>query len=253
MYLACMVRRSAGILLLLAVTAPLRAQSGAIAGVVRDSAGSPLVAADVTIRPADARTRTDSLGRFSFANLRPGEYAVRARFIGYSPVEVAARVVADSQTSVTFVLAARVVQLDTVVATAECHRFRVEGFFCRQRAGKGLYLDIDDIDAANLGYPGVGDLFWGIEGYRVDTDAMGRRYPVATSGWRCLVTLINGRPATRANPAPPTLDYVVGAEIYTDPDDVPVEYQHYIWMPRQGRQPARRCSVVVYWTNVRGR
>jgi hypothetical protein len=76
------------------------AQSG-LSGMVRDSArGTPLsnvqilLTADPTPRPPAFHVLTDVKGRFHFADIPPGNYVLRARFIGFRavnfPVEIGA-------------------------------------------------------------------------------------------------------------------------------------------------------------------
>ena len=82
-----MTRRLGALLVLLAGTTPLAAQSnGAIAGVVRDAqTGAPL--ANVTVSVEDGRrgSITDSAGRYRIREVRSGMYSLRAALIGYTP------------------------------------------------------------------------------------------------------------------------------------------------------------------------
>src|SRR5688572_7704367 len=49
-----------------------------IAGTVRDSAGMPILAADVVAQPGHHRTRTDSAGTFLLTGLDDGAYTIAA-------------------------------------------------------------------------------------------------------------------------------------------------------------------------------
>lgn len=55
----------------------------AIAGVVLDTAGTPIEAVDVLTLGAKLRVQTDALGRFALADLRPGHEILQLRRIGY--------------------------------------------------------------------------------------------------------------------------------------------------------------------------
>jgi hypothetical protein len=236
-------------ILLLCAAAPLVAQSrGRIVGVVHDESGHPLPGADVTLRPLDRRARTDSAGQFEIAEVTLGKYTVQVRRLGYEARQAETTLV-DSIARVTFTLKRRTVILDTVVvAGAACSAVTYQGFLCRKRGDHGTFFDFDTIDSLDSGNLGLGDLFRGLKGFRVESDSRGNRVPVATGGWQCLVSIVNGHEVTRANPLPVQLADVIGAEVYTDPKTVPDEYQRFTWIPARGNMPSRRCYVVAYWT-----
>lgn len=61
--------------------------SSTLAGVVRDSSGTPLVAVEVVLPDASRGARTDSIGRFTLGNVAPGSYQVWFRRLGYASVQ----------------------------------------------------------------------------------------------------------------------------------------------------------------------
>src|SRR5690554_955998 len=62
------------------------AQTGKIAGRVVDGAtGDPLPGVNVVIDGTTQGATTDIDGYYNILNVRPGEYDVRASFIGYTP------------------------------------------------------------------------------------------------------------------------------------------------------------------------
>ncbi len=220
-----------------------RGRSG-IAGEVRDSAGRPIGGTDVTVGEAALRVRSDSAGRFWLGGLTPGVHMVYARRIGFLPVDTSIRVVADSAHPLLLVLARRPTILDTVVVTETCREAQgMLGFQCRQRAGQGVFLEVDSIDALDAGYRGTGDLFRERKGFRMEVSKSGVRYPVKRGG--CLTTLINGRP--NGGWAPWYLSEIVAVEIYDEPSKVPKQFEHWTWAG------AEACSLVIYWTTMRGR
>ncbi len=234
------------ILSLTLVPAAARAQGGTLRGVVRDSANRPLADAEVVATPGPHRARTDSLGRFAMAGVVGGHYVLRARKLGYSPGEATADLHDDGSLDVTLTLEHRIANLDTVKINADgsCPERSLDGFLCRKKRGdKGVlmdYLDIDDKDALS-----TADLFRDIPGFRVDVRPIrtgARRMPVA-SGLHCLVSLVDGRPATAANFIPDEPGDLMALEIYPTPADVPKEYQQYAWTASGGQ----RCSLAVYW------
>jgi len=232
------------LLTLLTAASPALAQ-GTLRGIVRDSANNPVANAEVVATPGPHHTRTDSLGRFVMANIGGAKYVVHARKPGYSPGEATADV-HDGTVDVTVVLEHRMVNLDTVVVRADgtCPDRSLDGFECRRaRGGKGVfmdYLDIDDKDPIS-----TADLFRDIPGFRVDvrpTRVGNRRIPVA-NGLHCLISLVDGRPATAANFVPDLPWDLLALEVYPSAADVPKEYQRYVNESSRGE----RCGVAIYW------
>jgi Carboxypeptidase regulatory-like domain len=235
--------------LVLSLTLPAAvagAQGGTLRGVVKDSSDRPIPNVEVVATPGPHRTRTDSTGHFAMTGLGGGQYIVHARKVGYSPGESTADLHGDGALDLTVTLEHRMADLDTVVVNADgtCPERSFDGFLCRQkRGGKGVfmdYMDIDDKDPLS-----TADLFRDIPGFRVDvrpTRNGNRRIPVAT-GLHCLVSLVDGRPATAANFIPDIPGELMALEVYPLPDDVPKEYQRYMWDSRAGQ----RCGLAVYW------
>ncbi len=238
--------RAASLVCLLTLVPAVSRAQGTLRGVVRDSADRPLANAEVVATPGPHRARTDSLGHFSMTGLGGGQYTVHARKLGYSPGETTADLHGDGTLDVTVTLEHRMADLDTVVVNADgsCPERSLDGFFCRQKRGdKGVfmdYMDIDDKDEVS-----TADLFRDIPGFRVDvrpTRDGNRRIPVA-SGLHCLVSLVNGRPATAANFVPDMPGDLMALEVYPNADQVPKEYQRYVFDSRAGQ----RCGVAIYW------
>jgi hypothetical protein len=217
------------------------AQSGAtIRGVVRDSAAVPVPNADVSTTPGARRVRTDSTGRFVIAGLEPGQYIVKARHVGYEPVEWTVDLSRAGRADVQLTLAVRLPVLDAVMVTAgrTCNVNDIEGFLCRRAGGKGVFFDYSDIDDLNVN--DTADLFNTVAGFAVDvrsTRSGPKRMPI---GRRCINTLVNGLPAAwSAVPSDPA--DIMAVEIYELPKDIPSEYNRYTWGKEQ-------CSLVAYWT-----
>ena len=107
----------------LAVCLPVTAawgQTGKIAGVVSDAAtGDPIPGANVSIDGTTQGTVTDDDGYYVILNVRPGEYDIRASFIGYTPeLREDIRVSIDLTTEIDFALQEQTVGLDEVVVAA---------------------------------------------------------------------------------------------------------------------------------------
>jgi hypothetical protein len=236
---------AAALIVALAVPGVAVAQSTAgIVGTVQDSAGVRIPDVEIVV-DGERRLRTDSSGVFEANSLQPGTFKLRARRIGYFPQESKVATRAGETARITIVLERRPVMLDTIAVEAkqECAMRRFEGFACRRRTGKGVYLDIDAIDSINPRFPV--DVFRGQPGFRVDAGRSGLVL-VATRGWHCIRTLVNGYPPSLQNPVPSWPNTMIAVEMYSSPDDVPEQYQRYIL-------PPKRCSMIIYWTQVRPR
>jgi len=86
--------------------------------------------------------------------------------------------------------------LDTVMVkgAADCPKHSLNGFMCRRNSATGgVFMDYNDIASKNSEF--IGDLFRGIEGYRVDWVGTRRGIVAAQksiTGWRCMKSLVNG-------------------------------------------------------------
>ena len=93
-------------------------QEGTIVGRVTDKrTGDPIAGATVTLDPARQSATTGIDGRYRFANLSPGSYTVRARYIGYRALAASTTVRVDQAVVVDFLLEKSAQQLDEVVTT----------------------------------------------------------------------------------------------------------------------------------------
>lgn len=232
-------------------TAQQTTAGGTITGVVRDSAQRPVAGADVVARPGSHRTRTDSAGRFTFSDLGPDKYVVRARKLGFAPEEWDVALSKNGRADIQLILKHTMPTLDTVVVRAdrECSRRSLDGFTCRRRSGYGVFLDYTDIDDREPLW--TADLFRDIKGFRADvrsTRAGPIRVAVHQLPWGCVSHLVDGRPASAANFVPTDPYELVALEVYARPDSVPKEYQEYTWPTTGNITRSGRCSVIVYWT-----
>jgi len=234
------VIRTAALLLGGVATSAMAQQGARLGGSVSDSTGRPLAAQVVVQRDTAIVLRTLD-GRFSALDVQPGRARVRVRALGFVARDTVVDVVAP-ETVLHLVLTRVPVRLDTVrVSGARCRPVSFEGFACRGQTARGIFLTIEEIDAARERY--VGGLFQNLDGFQVEPVKGERRLmPRATSGWHCLTEIVDGRHVTLANPIPIDPKALIGVEVYARADDVPPEYQRYAW------KDGMRCSLVVYWT-----
>lgn len=229
-----------------------QAHAGAIVGTVSDSSRRPLAEADVVLYPVGRRARTDSLGRFAFEQLKNGGYVIRTRKLGYEADSHDVALSDNGRMSVKFVLRRRV-ELDTVrvTARADCPLFTMDGFFCRQRHGGGVFLDYPDIDQHARTF--TGDLFTSVRGFGMTLRPTlgGTLMPVPRRlGNHCLMYLVNGHIVEDWSFVPRYTKAIMAIEAYIRPDSVPANIQHemrfHSSMP-SSRQ-VKRCDAVVFWT-----
>ncbi|HVE35657.1 MAG TPA: carboxypeptidase-like regulatory domain-containing protein [Gemmatimonadaceae bacterium] len=243
-----MTRAPIAALLSLVVASTAAAQGATITGTVRDSASRPVANADVVALPGQHRTRSDSAGKFTISGMGGGSYTVRARKLGFAPTETTVDISGDGRLNVVLTLDQRMPTLDTVIVRADgsCPDRTLDAFTCHRKFGKGLYLDYTDIDEKDAIY--AADIFRDIQGFRVDVRSTrtGPMRVAVPSNFHCLVSLVDGRPVSLANPVPTSPIDVIALEVYRQPDDVPKEYERYIW-PNTSRADGR-CMLVVYWT-----
>ena len=251
--------------LLFLLSATLVAQpsrdGGTISGVVRDPNGQPIAGADAFIVGDNKRGVTDSAGRFEITPLDGGFYRVRVRRVGFFPSEVTTDLTKNGRVDLKVELRVRPAILDSVVITAEgkCPELSFIGFHCRKRTAKGVFFTEDDL--LDRGAVELGDVFRNVDGFRIEMvpGPFGAKpRPLATHGARCLNALVNGRAMALTNQLPRYAYELIAVEIYPLANDVPKEYERYVWQ-RSARQtavgtdsPNARCSLVVYWTSYQG-
>ena len=103
------------------------AQQGTISGQVVDEAGgNPLDAARVILTGTNQIETTDREGRFVLRNVPAGTHQVRVLRVGYKPATQSATVAEGEAATLTFTLAAAVVQLDELVTTATGEQRKLE-------------------------------------------------------------------------------------------------------------------------------
>jgi len=92
-------------------------QFGSIAGAVTAvETGTPLTRAVVSVIGTHLSTETDANGRYTIANVPVGAQRLRARMLGYAPVDTATTVAEGQESVINFQLKARAIELEAVVA-----------------------------------------------------------------------------------------------------------------------------------------
>jgi Carboxypeptidase regulatory-like domain len=255
----------AGFIVLAIIPAALSAQRVAapVRGTVVDSSGRPIESAEVSVTTAGRLIRTDADGRFEVDTLVTGPNRFLIRRLGMKAIDTVIYTNAKIAVTLHLVMAQVPQALAAVhiVSQDECPTKTLEGFACRRRAGIGAFRDSAELAA--LGPICRANMFEGMEGLRL---VPGVPCPSLESlnGWRCIKTLIDGRPSPAIGDLKLT-DYI-GVEFYSEEDKVPAWYQTYAFanaqaghatMARRGMPttyrtpslPGRNCALIVYWTH----
>ncbi|HUQ18087.1 MAG TPA: carboxypeptidase-like regulatory domain-containing protein [Gemmatimonadaceae bacterium] len=221
-----------------------RAGRTSVTGRVVDAGGSGLVRARVSIVGDSSVALTDSAGRFTLGNLRPGTRMLAARRLGFAPVEMPVALHSREPVDLTIRMSERVAMLDTVKVTArrDIDLARV-GFSDRKRTGTGYYLGPDQIERSSAyDLPSL-----------LSTAPMLRR---VNDGGRMVVT---GR---SRGTGPGCVTYYLdgrewigaGIEDFIRPEEVSaIEVYSSNFTPPQFSKGITDCETVVIWTKQRVR
>lgn len=242
-----------------AVPAPAQERGPVVRGIVTDSAGAPLEAAELELVGARKKATTGADGRFSFTDLRPGRYWVLARMVGYRPFQASLSLRGEEERELAIALTRAPVELPEVVVRAENSKYqqRMRDFVWRSRASfRGRFLTRDDIDRARPAR--LGDLVirhlpykafftmnepggypW--DGFGAAQDFSTARLSRRTTYHRTCppAVAVNGSsitPGFAVNDFHP--DDVEALEVYREGASLPIEYS---WNHRA------RCGLVVVW------
>lgn len=230
-------------------TAPRRAPSGVVEGVVTDTNMVPVAMADVRVMGMDSRLYTGNNGRFRFTNVPARlEIVVVARRIGFVPTYAVLGVDAGDTTRINLALEPLGNVLDTVRVTARAGR-SVAGFEVRKQRGLGDFFTQDQFErAAN-----VSNVLRRARGVMVAQDpevggylALSQRETssIMLETGRCVMTLVlDGMMMPKSFPLDhlPTPKEVFGMEVYVSQTGVPPEYQSFA-----------RCGIIFVWTKYAG-
>jgi len=216
-----------------------------ITGITRDSMERPVPGAEIVAHPGNKRTRSDSVGRFTLADLDGGTYTVRARKFGYTPVTWDVKLEKNGRADIKLEMGNPTATLDTVRVSADggCPPRTLDGFACHRKRGGGVFLDYTDIDDKEPLH--TADIFRGMKEFRVDVRYGGPAGPIyvpkVIKGFGCIISLVDGMPASAANPIPQIPQNIAALEIYFHRDSVPKEYKRYTSF-------GPPCTTVAYWT-----
>ena len=109
----------AAVVCVLSIVTSAQVDRGRIVGVITDTAGGVLPGVTITLSGAESRTAiTNQRGEFSFDNLRPGKYTMRAMLQGFRELMRELSVPADRALRLTLQMQAGALE-ETITVTAE--------------------------------------------------------------------------------------------------------------------------------------
>lgn len=222
--------------------------AGRVRGIVRDTAGKPLVGARLSLPGTGAEASSSGSGAFAMDALPSGTWMLEARAVGFEPRRVAVDLRDSMETVAQIDLEALAPRMDTVKVQGDRWSREMAAFEARRRQGGGYYLDDEQITKRNPIF--TADLLRGTPGVTIQPGAAGGRDRVlmrgAAGGGSCIPALfVNGM----LTPTPDgilenivTANDVRAVEVYSRMSSTPPEYQS-----RNG------CGSIVIWTGARRR
>ncbi len=139
------------------------AQSGSVAGTVKDEKGQPMPAATVQLQGTRKGAISDRAGQFNIDNVAPGTYTVQATFVGFATQKQTV-VVSAGAAKADFVLAEDALEMETVVITGS--------FDPRTKLESSVAITTINARTIDQRAPrGTGDLLQSVPGVWVDNSS----------------------------------------------------------------------------------
>lgn len=259
------MRRAIGLstflILALTASASLAAQTpdttrkhSGLAGVVRDSLGRPIIAANVLVDGITGATATDDSGRFDVRRLLAGPNGFTITKIGFAPLSFEVSLPADSVVVLSVTM--RSVQvLNTVNVNAERTNAYLArtGFTERQRLGLGSFLTPQHLDSIAMSVSTPAQLLRGVRGVDVRCPR-GLCTVVSHSPPGCLWLYIDGVPhgTQQIDSLGFSPSGIAAIEVYERPSMVPLEFQGQLPIKQgRGMSMGAGCGALAIWTKSR--
>lgn len=215
------------LLLALTVTARAAFAQGRIDGVVRDTAGTGVVGAQIRVAGSTVRAESDETGSFSLLSVPAGRAELQVRRLGFAPRTESVDVGNGTTSRVTIVVHEVAREIAPVVVRAQrTHQYTgyLAGFYERRDRGFGHFITEDAIARRNPRR--LTDMLRTVPGMTIYPDGMGGSR-VRIRGNSCWPAVwLDGMPAVAAEFDVDGIDPgdVAGMEIYSGAAAVPVEY-----------------------------
>lgn len=216
------------------------AQTPSVVGVVRDSAGSPIASAEISVM--GRRALSDSLGRFYLSHAQAERVLVSVRRLGYESVSFSLSATDAAKNSLDVVLRPLARALPTVnVSEMELRsRTALKGFDDRRERGLGVYVTRADIEKRNTRL--LSDVLRQQRGVVLSTRSGVRSLRFSMhQAKNCLPMIwVDGQRAPGLDVDAVAATDVEGVELYRSLSSTPAEFH-------RGSQGAE-CGTIVIWT-----
>ncbi len=229
---------------LVALGAPsgARAQTS-VRGVVLDSLGGAVPAAQATIQGSNAATATDAAGNFRLQRIPAGTVVVNVRRLGYRPRSISVEHALTTETTVEVRLSAVPDVLPTVEVRrrGEASDSRLAGYNSRRERRVGHFVTREQLDRHDS--PRFADVLRSIPGVVVKPlRGSGGGRTVTIRGNCSPLVFLDGFPATSGALDLDMIDLatVEGIEVYSGLATVPIEFTSV--------QGTERCGVIAIWS-----
>ena len=219
--------------------------TGAVSGVVKDSAGATIRGVEVVAISARAATRTDTSGRFLLAGLPGGPMDLSLRRIAFEPVVINIDVAEAETTEVEIKLGVAAQSLPTVVVHDHADRIRLlADFESRRKTGVGHFITRAEIERRHPLL--LSDMVRTIPGATMVPAENGRTtLRFARSRDACAPQyFLDGLHVAGFNIDDVPPGDVEGVELYSGPAGLPPEFNQRYGTPV--------CGTVAIWTRIPG-
>ncbi len=226
-----------------AAPAAAQARTSGVAGVVRDSTGTPVSVASITVDRF--RALTDSTGRFSVGDLPAGRITLRVRRLGFRPSDTILELVEGRRDSLMVTLVALPLELPGITTAADDRLRQYLAEYHRHREiGAGRFYDRAQITAMRVA--ALTDVLRRVPGVVLVPDRSGRyMVRMGRNSRNCPPDYwIDNVRAHAMNADDIPLMDVEAIEIYAGPAGLPPEYINRFGNPA--------CGAVVIWTRMPG-
>ncbi|HEY0930056.1 MAG TPA: carboxypeptidase regulatory-like domain-containing protein [Gemmatimonas sp.] len=218
---------------------------GRLRGIVRDTAGRPLIGARVSMPGNGAEGAATGGGQFQLDSLPGGTWMLEARAVGFQPRRVAVDVVGNDISMTEISLDAVAPTVDTVRVRADKWSSQMAGFEQRRKFGFGHFFDESFLEKRNART--IADVLRQAPGVSINPGMNGRDQVTmrgVNGAGKCVPAVFLDGVNTQVTDG--IIDNVVNQpdvraiEVYTGIGGTPIEFQ-----TRNG------CGSVVLWTGGR--